>query len=128
MLLDNGSEVDRDRLENTKLLLLKIANLEEVRWLEENEKQPFSATGLAGELQVMIPMAGLIDVQEEIERLNKTIEKLVKEASRLNGKLSNSKFVENAPAEVVDSERKKLTECEQEIELLHAKRDEVQAL
>jgi valyl-tRNA synthetase len=128
MLLNKGSETDRARLKNTELLLSKIANLEEVRWLAKDEKPPFSASGLAGEMEVMIPMAGLIDVKAEVERLDKSIEKLVTEASRLSSKLSNQKFVENAPVEVVESERNKLTEYEQNISLLKTRKQEVEAI
>ncbi len=128
LLLGKGNQTDRERLQNTEILLCKLANLEQVRWLDEGEQAPFSATGLAGEMEVMIPMAGLIDVEKELARLDKEIEKLVKEASRLTGKLSNQKFVDNAPAEVVESERKKLSDCEHNIKLLHSKRDQVQAI
>ena len=128
MLLDKGSDADRVRLENTEALLCKLANLEKVQWLSDNEEPPFSASGLCGDMEVMIPMAGLIDVGEEVERLNKAIEKLVKESSRLQGKLGNQKFVENAPSEVVEAERQKLQESEQNIELLKSKKAQVEAL
>jgi valyl-tRNA synthetase len=128
MLLQKGSEEDRSRLKSTEVLLRKLANLENVRWLQKNEEPPFSATGLAGDLEVMIPMAGLIDVKTEVKRLNKEVEKLETESSRLKGKLSNQKFVSNAPAAVVDAEKKKLLDIEQALASLHSKVDKVSSL
>jgi len=128
MLLDKGSEEDRARMQSTETLLCKLANLEQVRWLEDQEKPPFSATGLAGDLEVMIPMAGLIDVEAEVKRLNREVEKLVTESSRLKGKLSNQRFVDNAPATVVEAEKKKLSDIEQALSSLHTKLDEVKNL
>jgi valyl-tRNA synthetase len=128
MLLNKGSEEDRSRLKSTEVLLRKLANLENVRWLQKNEEPPFSATGLAGDLEVMIPMAGLIDVEAEVKRLNKEVEKLETESSRLQGKLSNQKFVSNAPEAVVDAEKKKLLDIEQALASLHSKVDEVKML
>tara|TARA_B110000483_G_scaffold77522_2_gene96547 strand:- start:24030 stop:26873 length:2844 start_codon:yes stop_codon:yes gene_type:complete len=128
MLLQKGSEEDRSRLKSTEVLLRKLANLENVRWLQKNEEPPFSATGLAGDLEVMIPMAGLIDVKTEVKRLNKEVEKLETESSRLKGKLSNQKFVSNAPAAVVDAEKKKLLDIEQALASLHSKVGKVSSL
>ena len=128
MLFKKGNQEDQDRLLATELLLRKIANLEEVRWLAEGETQPFSTTALAGELEVMIPMAGLINVEKEVERLNKEIEKLVKDSSRIQGKLSNQRFVDNAPTAVVEAERKKLSENAHSLELLKTKLMEVKSL
>ena len=99
-----------------------------MRWLQKNEEPPFSATGLAGDLEVMIPMAGLIDVKTEVKRLNKEVEKLETESSRLKGKLSNQKFVSNAPAAVVDAEKKKLLDIEQALASLHSKVGKVSSL
>jgi valyl-tRNA synthetase len=66
-------------------------------------------------------MAGLIDIDAELKRLGKEIEKLSVEANKLSGKLSNEKFVANAPAEVVAKERDKLSDMQGSIEQLTAK-------
>jgi valyl-tRNA synthetase len=64
-------------------------------------------------------MAGFIDTEAEIQRLSKEIAKLDKEIARLSGKLSNQKFMANAPAEVVKKEQEKLSEQKTAIENLN---------
>jgi len=103
---------DRQRFANTETFLKRLANIEEVRWLAEGEQPPLSASGLAGHLDIHIPMAGLIDKAAETARLNKEIDRLTKEVERLNGKLANEKFVSSAPTEVVDKEKAKRSEAE----------------
>ena len=128
MLFEKGDANDKDRLVTTKTLLQKIANLDEVRWLENDETAPFSSTARTGDLEVMIPLAGLIDLEEEVQRLNKQIEKLGKDSSRLEGKLGNQRFVDNAPPEVVEDERAKLADNKQTLKLLQSKLEEVQKI
>lgn len=69
-----------------------------------------SVTSLVDSMELHIPLAGLIDVSAERERLKKEQEKLEKEISRLMGKLTNEKFVANAPEDVVLKEKEKLQE------------------
>ena len=66
---------------------------------------PMCATALAGDLEILVPMAGLIDVDAELARLDREIDKIGIETKKLTGKLSNPKFADNAPAEVVASPR-----------------------
>ena len=66
-------------------------------------------------------MAGLIDVDAELKRLSKEIEKLSSDVQKLSGKLSNDKFVANAPEEVVTKERNKLSDMQGALEQLTAK-------
>ena len=73
-------------------------------------------------------MAGLIDVDAELKRLTKEIEKLSGEVNKLSGKLSNEKFVANAPAEVVAKERDKLAEMQGSVEQLTAKQTAIAEL
>ena len=62
--------------------------------------------------KVLIPLAGLIDKDAELARLQKEIDKLETEVKRLNGKLSNANFVDKAPEAVVNKEREKLADAE----------------
>ena len=61
-------------------------------------------------MKVLIPMAGLIDVEAEMARLNKEIDKKRKEVERGEAKLANPSFVERAPGAVVEKERAKIAE------------------
>ena len=110
VLLQNGSESDRQRLDNNVQLLNALGKIESLRWLTENEKAPESAISLVGELKILIPMAGLIDKSAELGRLDKEIQKIKKDLPRIEAKLNNPKFVEKAPPEVVAKEQQRLKE------------------
>ncbi|MCU1719524.1 valine--tRNA ligase [Pseudomonas sp. 5P_3.1_Bac2] len=112
IILANANDEDRRRLADNLPLLNKLAKLESVRVLEAGEEAPMSATALVGEMQVLVPMAGLIDKDAELARLDKEIARLDGEVQRVGGKLSNQGFVAKAPAEVLEKERAKLAEAE----------------
>ncbi len=111
-LFKHGSEQDQHRLNNYSNFLSKLAKLETTQWLNADESAPLSATALAGNMEILIPMAGLIDVEQEMLRLAKESEKLNKEQARISGKLSNANFSDKAPAAVVEKEKAKLEEIE----------------
>ncbi len=111
-LFKNGSVQDKERLNAYTNFLGKLAKLESIKWVQADETTPMSATALAGQMEILIPMAGLIDVEQEMSRLAKEIEKLAKEQSRISGKLSNSNFTDKAPEAVVAKERAKLEDIE----------------
>ena len=81
--------------------------------LADGAEAPLSATALVGDMEVLVPMAGLIDKGAELARLDKEILRLQGEVQRVGGKLSNAAFVDKAPAEVIEKERAKLAEAEQ---------------
>lgn len=106
----NGSAEDKQRMEENRQFLESLASLESLTWLEAGEEAPMSATALVGDMEILVPMAGLIDKDAEIARLNKEIDKLSKEVARTEGKLGNEKFVGKAPADVVLKEKEKLAD------------------
>ena len=107
----HGSEQDKTRLANGQPLIQTLAKVESITWLEANDEAPAAATQLVGELEIMVPLAGFIDKDAEIARLNKEIAKLDKEVGRLSGKLNNKGFTDKAPDEVVAKEQQKLAEA-----------------
>jgi valyl-tRNA synthetase len=66
-------------------------------------------------LQVVIPLEGLVDIDEEIKRIQKGIEKLTKDISGLSGRLSNDNFVKNAAEDVVEADRKMLEQSKAQL-------------
>lgn len=108
VLLTKTSAQDQAWLENNRLFLITLAKLESIEVLANEADAPESAVSLVGEMNILIPMAGLIDKDAELARLKKEIDRLQNEQSRLDGKLSNDSFVARAPAEVVAKEREKL--------------------
>ena len=106
--LHNGKDIDRERLAANHNFMCRLAKLERITWLNAEDSAPASATGLVGDMEILVPMAGLIDKDAEIERLGKEIDKLRKEVARGESKLRNPNFVDKAPDEVVAKEREKL--------------------
>ena len=128
VLFKNGSENDRRELDANRQFLMRLANLESANWLELGEKSPAAATALAGDMEILVPMAGLIDKQAELARLTKELEKLDKEAQRVRGKLGNAGFVDKAPEAVVQKEKDKLADIESTLTKLAAQRADIEAL
>ena len=121
----NGNHEDKQRLENNRQFLTKLANLEDIQWLSTDEEAPMSATALAGEMEILVPMAGFIDKDAELCRLDKEIEKYNKEIQRLNGKLSNANFVDKAPSAVVEKEKEKLSAAESALDKLVQQKEKI---
>ena len=78
------------------------------------------ATAMAGDVEVMVPLEGIVDAGEEREKLEKDLAKLETDRDYLKKKLENPKFVERAPLEVLDRDRAKLAELNTAFEKLEA--------
>ncbi len=128
VILANANAEDLRRLNDNAPLLNKLAKFESVKVLTAGEQAPMSATALVGDMQVLVPMAGLIDKEAELARLDKEIQRLEGEAKRVGGKLANEGFVAKAPAEVLEKERAKLAEAEQALSNLVEQRGKIAAL
>ena len=70
---------------------------------------------LAGEMILLVPLAGFIDPEAEKKRLGGTINKIKKEKAGMEGKLSNKNFIERAPTDVVEGVKQKLSDKINEI-------------
>jgi valyl-tRNA synthetase len=112
ILFNNGSDSDRTRFQDNQNLIMTLGRVESVTWLAHGASIPESATALVGNLEILIPMAGLINKEEESARLNREIAKLNKEAERMESKLQNPSFVDKAPADVVAKERDRLADLQ----------------
>lgn len=125
VLLQNGSDSDRQRLDKNLQLLTKLGRMASIQWLSDSDKAPESAINLVGEMKLLIPMVGLIDKQAELARLDREIQKLQSELSKIEAKLNNPKFVDRAPAEVVAKERKRLSDNLSSLDNLKQQADKI---
>ena len=128
LLLRNGDASDQTRLAQNSQYLKKLAKLDDISWLSPDDAVPAAATALAGELEILVPMAGLIDKDAEISRLNKEIGKLESDLARLQGKLGNAAFIDKAPAAVVAKEQEKLQAQQQALETLQEQMQRIQLI
>jgi valyl-tRNA synthetase len=128
VLLQHGSEQDAERLETNRVYLNRLARLETMTWLNADDVAPESAMAIVGEMQILIPIAGLIDKTAELARLDKEILKIQTELERIDVKLSNPSFVEKAPAAVLEKERARLAELQSTLGNLQAQHVKISAL
>ena len=119
LLLQGGEPSDQTLATSNAALLQRLANVDEIEWLAEGAEAPPHALGLVKDLRVMVPLAGLIDVQAERDRIEKELDKSNKDKQRIEGKLGNENFVAKAPEDVVAKERAKLDALNQQLETLH---------
>jgi valyl-tRNA synthetase len=128
VILKADNEIDAARLVANQSVLTSVAKLESVRLLNTNEETAACATALVGHSELMIPMAGLIDKEAELERLTKEIGKTEGEIKRIEGKLSNAGFVAKAPEVVVNKERDKLRGYQETLAKLKEQKSTIAAL
>ncbi|MCY4344127.1 MAG: valine--tRNA ligase [Gammaproteobacteria bacterium] len=120
VLLAGGGAKDRELAALSGALVQRLAKVESIDWLAEAEAAPGSALGLVGELRILVPLADLIDLDAERNRLRKAIDRKRGELNRLGTKLANEKFIANAPPQVVEQERLKANEAEARLQVLEA--------
>ena len=113
LLLQGGGRNDRQWLAATEPLLMRMAKLERIDWLAAEQEPPAAAMQLVGDLKLMVPLAGIIDVAAERARLDKEIARRTEELARIEAKLANPNFVAKAPAAVVAKERERVAEMQQ---------------
>jgi valyl-tRNA synthetase len=128
VLLKNTSESDKARLKNSFEYLSLLAKLESIDILAADATPPACATALVGEMEIMIPMAGLIDKDAELARLSKAADKLEGDVKRTQGKLGNENFVSKAPAAVIDKEKAKLADAEMQLKKIQEQVEAINAL
>jgi valyl-tRNA synthetase len=108
--LQGGSDSDRERLRNHQTVFNPLARAQSCQWVDETTDTSQCAVALLGDLKILVPLAGLIDITAELSRLRKQLETENRHVQTCQAKLSNKRFVENAPAEVVEQERQRLQE------------------
>jgi len=115
VLLQDLSAEDADQLQKHLLFIKKLARLEDIQTIAADDEPPASATALLGSMKILVPMAGLIDVAAERNRLQKQLDRATSDLQKINAKLANENFVARAPEAVVAKERGRLDDLEQEI-------------
>ncbi|MDE1473074.1 valine--tRNA ligase [Xenorhabdus bovienii] len=127
LLRDANADAQRRVAENLNFIQ-SMGRLASITVLAAGEEAPVSVTKLINGTEILIPMAGLIDKDVELARLDKEIEKLDKEISAVEAKLSNDGFVSRAPEAVVAKERERLAINHAAKEKLLAQKETIAAL
>ncbi|ANB02598.1 valine--tRNA ligase [Ectothiorhodospira sp. BSL-9] len=127
VLLHNWQPEDQTRFQSSRAFIEFLGKPESVQWLH-GEEPPESAMALVGEMHLLIPLAGLIDKEAEIARLEKEVAKVQKNLTQCRGRLENPSFVDRAPAEVVEKERTRVAEMGASLRELEGQLDKIRRL
>ncbi|WP_137156136.1 valine--tRNA ligase [Rhizobium sp. FKL33] len=112
LVIVGANALTRERVERNEAAIKRLARVETVSFADEAPKA--SAQVVSGEAIACLPLGSLIDLGAEKARLEKALAKTQGEIDRIVSKLSNEKFVANAKPELVEAEREKLAELEQQ--------------
>ena len=102
IIIQDASSSDHEKLDTLGSFIRNLGSVESIIHKESSDDLPKSAIALLGEMKVFIPLAGLVDIEEEKSRLEKKLSKLNKELESVENRLSNDAFIKKAPIEVVD--------------------------
>ncbi len=116
--LQAGTDTDRSRHARFNEILSHLGRIQSAEWITAEADTSQCAVSLVGELKVLIPLKGLVDVEEELARLNKQLAREESDLKKSQGKLGNSRFVDNAPTAVVEQEKQRLTSHQANVENL----------
>ena len=106
--LQAGLEQDRVRIERFSASLSFLLKLDSIQWLAEGESAPPAAAAIVGELKLLVPLEGLVDLDAERARLDKEIKRVEGEQEKSETKLA--RFTDKVPPAVVDQERVRLVD------------------
>ncbi|HJV66716.1 MAG TPA: valine--tRNA ligase [Geomonas sp.] len=128
VLLDCKSQESLELLKKNEVYVMSLARLSDLAIGRGVERPEEASLQVAGDVEIVVPLKGLVNVEEEEKRLNKEIAKIDKDIEFLSKKLTNPSFVERAPADVVEKEREKVGEFENKKKLLEESLVKIQRL
>ena len=120
LLLQGGHDKDRARIARFAPSLSFLLKLEEIAWLDGSAEAPASAAAVVGELKLLVPLEGLVDLDAERARLDKEIARVAGEKDKSEAKLA--KFTDKVPPAVVEQERQRLVDWSNQLAALHGQR------
>ncbi|MFA6302299.1 MAG: valine--tRNA ligase [Legionella sp.] len=107
----NCSKELKERAEKYRQTLLSLGKIIHIEYLEKEDTAPVSASAVLGDIELLIPIADLIDKEAELTRLAKEVAKLDKDIMLAEGKLNNPAFTDKAPADIIAKEQEKLAQA-----------------
>lgn len=127
-ILDCKSADSLKLLKKNEVYILSLARLSDLAIGQGVDRPADAALQVAGDVEIVVPLKGLVNVEEEEKRLLKEIGKIDKDIEFLGKKLENPSFVERAPADVVEKEREKLAEFANKKQVLEESLEKIRRL
>ena len=119
VILQSGSNTERQILESGQSYIQDLAKVETLTITPALEKElKTTMVGVVGTVQVLIPLAGVVDVDALRAKLEKDLAKVEAEIKSLSARLTNQKFVSKAPEEIVQGVKEALVESQKQAEIL----------
>ena len=119
LVLDGASEESAARLAASKDLILRLARLETAE-LGAAEVKDGTVQIVHDEATLVLPLADVIDLEQERGRLNREVEKMASEISKIDKKLANENFIAKAPAHVIEEQKTRRADAEEARDKLSA--------
>jgi valyl-tRNA synthetase len=116
MFFKVASNEQAEMFENYKNYFAKLARIEKFTAKVDLEKPKATIAAVVQDIEVYLPLEGLIDLDAERAKLEKQLKKLEGELKRINGKLSNEKFVSKAPEHIIAKEKEKQNEVQTKVD------------
>ncbi len=120
IVLTGCNPAHRQLIEANRIDIEWLANLVDIAF--DGDRPAQSASAVVDEVEIFVPLAGLIDINLERSRLDKEIDRLQKLIGGAETKLTNEKFISNAPEKVIEHEKDKLQSCREQLELVRKNR------
>lgn len=128
VILSCGSIESQKMMKHNESSIISLARISDLAIGQDLEKPEDASIQVAGDIQIYVPLRGLVNVEEEEKRLLKEIAKIDKEIEMFSKKLENPSFVDRAPAEVVAKEREKLAEVTGKKQVLEGSLEKIRSL
>ena len=122
LLVSGGDAQDHARVARFSSSLAFLNRLERIDTLADPGAAPAAAAAVVGDLTLLVPLEGLVDLGAERARLDKELKRVEGELAKSRGKLASDTFVANAPAAVVEQERRRLADWTAQLDALSEQR------
>jgi len=125
VVMRTHNDLFSDTLEQQRWILTKLQRMESLVIATNADKPGVSASAVVAGIEIFVPLEGLIDLGKEKDRILKEIQRLESFKASIEAKLSNEKFMGRAPEDVVQNERNKARDTEQNLEKLREQLSEL---
>lgn len=115
VIILTDKEETRSLFEEAAEMIKLLARVKDFSFQSEGERPKGAASAVLEDAEIFVPLEGLVDVEVELKKLAKEEEKVIKELSRVKGRLENENFLKKAPKDVVEKEKVRAEQLEEKL-------------
>ena len=128
LIIRNSSTTIQERINKYQAILKSLSKLTQINYLNHNDEVPIAASAVVGDIELLIPMANLIDKEAELNRINKELSKLDKDINFAEDKLNNQAFTDKAPENIIFAMQEKRLQAQHAKDKLLQNKANIEAL